>query len=125
MNILLVGGGGREHAIAWKLRQSPRVTDLFVAPGNAGTAAIAQNLKISPNDTRALVKAAQDNRIDLVVVGPEAPLTRGIVDAFGEVSIPAFGPSKKASQIEGSPKDSPAWIVMWKFSCRTKSKASR
>jgi phosphoribosylamine---glycine ligase len=102
LNILVIGNGAREHTLVWKISQSPKVDKIFAAPGNAGTAAIAQNLKISPNDTPELVKAAQDNKIDVVVVGPEAPLTRGIVDALGEVGIPAFGPSRKASQIEGS-----------------------
>ena len=102
MNVLVIGNGAREHTLAWKISQSPRVDKLFVAPGNAGTAAVAQNLPVSPTDIPALIKAAQKNKIDLVVVGPEAPLTLGIVDAFQDVGIPAFGPSKGAAQIEGS-----------------------
>src|SRR4030067_1144051 len=80
MNALLGGGGGREHAIAWKLRQSPRVTDLFVAPGNAGTAGIAVNLLVKVNDLEGIVRAARQHHIDLVVVGPEDPLALGLVD---------------------------------------------
>ena len=102
MNILIIGNGAREHTLTWKISQSPKTDKLFVAPGNAGTAAIAQNLPVSAEDVPALVKAAQENQIDLVMVGPEAPLTKGIVDALSEIGIPAFGPQKGAAQIEGS-----------------------
>jgi phosphoribosylamine--glycine ligase len=102
MNILLVGGGGREHAIAWKLRQSPRVTDLFVAPGNAGTAAIAANLPVKANDLEGIAGAARQNRIDLVVVGPEDPLALGLVDRLAAEGIAAFGPSRAAAELEAS-----------------------
>ena len=78
MNLLIVGSGAREHALAWKLRQSPRLTDLFVAPGNAGTAAIAHNLQVNASDIDSLCRAASDHRIDLVVVGPEAPRAWGM-----------------------------------------------
>lgn len=102
MNVLLVGGGSREHAIAWKLRQSPRLGELFTAPGNAGTALLGQNLDIKANDEEGIVQAARDHRIDLVVVGPEEPLVRGLVDRLTGEGIPAFGPSRAAATIEGS-----------------------
>jgi len=102
MNILLVGGGGREHAIAWKMRQSPRVTDLFVAPGNAGTAAIAVNLPVKASDLEGIVRAARQHHIDLVVVGPEDPLALGLVDRLEAQGIAAFGPSQAAAEIEAS-----------------------
>jgi phosphoribosylamine--glycine ligase len=102
MNILLVGGGGREHAIAWKLRQSPRVTDLFVAPGNAGTAAIATNLPIKASNLEGIVSAAREHHVDLVVVGPEDPLSLGLVDRLESEGIAAFGPSKAAAELEAS-----------------------
>jgi len=102
MNILLVGGGGREHAIAWKLRQSPRVTDLFVAPGNAGTAQIAVNLPVKASDLEGIVRAARQRHIDLVVVGPEDPLALGLVDRLDAEGIAAFGPSAAAAELEAS-----------------------
>ena len=102
MRVLVVGSGAREHAIAWKLRQSPRVTELLVAPGNAGTVAIAQNLPVAAEDVHGLVKAVQEHKIDLTVVGPEAPLAVGLVDRLQELGLAAFGPSKAAAQIEAS-----------------------
>ncbi|MBI2908892.1 MAG: phosphoribosylamine--glycine ligase [Chloroflexi bacterium] len=102
MRVLVVGGGGREHALAWKIAQSPRVAKLFVAPGNAGTAAIATNLPISASNIPALLEAAKRERIDLAVIGPESPLTEGIVDIFTEAGIPTFGPSRAGARIEGS-----------------------
>src|SRR5687768_12465662 len=102
MKILVVGAGGREHALAWKLAQSPRVNRVFVAPGNAGTAIEAENIDISANDTSALVKFAQQNEVELTVVGPEGPLVAGIVDAFQHAKLRTFGPSKAAAQLEGS-----------------------
>ena len=102
MNVLIVGAGAREHTIAWKLAQSPLLGQLFVAPGNAGTAASAENLPIAANDIEGLAAAARDRRIDLVVVGPEEPLARGLVDRLAVVGIPAFGPSRAAAEIESS-----------------------
>ena len=102
MKILVVGGGGREHTLVWKIAQSRRVERIFVAPGNAGTAPIAENLNLRPTDTEALGRAAKEKSIDLVVVGPEAPLASGIVDHFDSLGIPAFGPTKVATQIESS-----------------------
>jgi phosphoribosylamine--glycine ligase len=102
LKVLVVGGGAREHTLVWKLVQSPRVDKVFAAPGNAGTASIAQNLNIAPTDIEELGKAAKQKDIDLVVVGPEAPLASGIVDYLDSLSIPAFGPTKAATQIESS-----------------------
>jgi phosphoribosylamine--glycine ligase len=102
MNVLIVGSGGREHALAWKIAQSPRVERVFVAPGNAGTGLEAENLAIQPNDFPRLIKFAQTNNVGLTVVGPEAPLTAGIVDAFTLAKLKIFGPSKGAAQLEGS-----------------------
>ena len=102
MKILVVGGGGREHTLVWKIVQSPRVEKVFTAPGNAGTAAIAENLNLRPTDIEGLGKAAKEKGIDLVVVGPEAPLALGIVDYFDKLGIPIFGPTKEATKIESS-----------------------
>ncbi len=102
MNVLIVGSGAREHALAWKLRQSPRLTDLFVAPGNGGTAAIARNLLVEPTDSDALFRAASDHRIDLVIVGPEAPLASGLADQLAVRGIAAFGPTRSGARIESS-----------------------
>jgi phosphoribosylamine--glycine ligase len=102
LKILVVGGGSREHTLAWKIAQSPRVEKIFAAPGNAGTAAIAKNLNLRPGDTEGLGKVAKEKGIDLVVVGPEAPLASGIVDYFDDLGIPIFGPSKEATQLESS-----------------------
>jgi len=102
LKILVVGGGSREHTLAWKIAQSPRVEKIFAAPGNAGTAAIAENLNLRPGDTEGLGEVAKEKGIDLVVVGPEAPLASGIVDYFDDLGIPIFGPGKEAAQIESS-----------------------
>lgn len=102
MKVMVIGGGGREHALAWKISQSPKVERIFVAPGNAGTASIAENLSFQPTEVEALSKAARDKHIDLVVVGPEVPLASGIVDHFQSLGIPIFGPTRAAAQIESS-----------------------
>jgi phosphoribosylamine--glycine ligase len=102
MNVLVIGDGGREHALAWKLSQSPRVDRVFVAPGNAGTAQDAENVDLKPNDVGRLVKFAKQNQIQLTVVGPEAPLCAGIADAFEDQKLRVFGPRKSAAQLEGS-----------------------
>ncbi len=102
MKILVVGSGGREHALAWKLRQSPRVKQVFVAPGNAGTASEAANVSISASDIPRLVQFARHERIDLIVVGPEAPLAAGIVDAFQAEGLRIFGPTRAAADLEAS-----------------------
>ena len=102
MNILVIGGGAREHSLVWKLNQSPSVTKLYVAPGNAGTGLVAQNLSIRPDDLQGLLQAAKNKNIDLTVVGPEAPLAAGIVDLFESEGLPIFGPTKEAARIESS-----------------------
>ena len=102
MKILVVGGGGREHAIAWKLSQSREVTKLYAAPGNAGIARVARCLPLRADDLVGLARFAEEEKIDLTVVGPELPLTSGIVDQFQSKRLPIFGPSKDAAAIEGS-----------------------
>ena len=102
MNVLVIGGGGREHALAWKLSQSNRVSTVFVAPGNAGTAADAENVDIGANDIAGLISFAKQNAVELTVVGPEAPLCDGIVDAFEDEGLKIFGPSRAAARLEGS-----------------------
>ncbi|HEV57467.1 MAG TPA: phosphoribosylamine--glycine ligase, partial [Phycisphaerales bacterium] len=100
MNVLLVGNGGREHAIAWKLTQSKGLNRLYIAPGNPGTAACGTNVPIEPTDIPALVDFAKGRDVGLLVVGPEAPLAEGIVDAFEQAGIKAFGPTQAAAQLE-------------------------
>ncbi|MFZ2237513.1 MAG: phosphoribosylamine--glycine ligase [Dokdonella sp.] len=104
MRILVIGSGGREHALAWRLGLSPKVEQVFVAPGNPGTAAEPKlrNIAIAANDTNALLAFARDNAIDLTVVGPEGPLVNGIVDRFNEAGLRCFGPTAAAAQLEGS-----------------------
>jgi len=102
LKVLVIGGGGREHTLVWKIAQSPKVRKVYVAPGNAGTALIGENLSIHLTDMEALGKAAKDKGIDLVIVGPEVPLALGIVDYFIKLGIPIFGPTKAAAQIEAS-----------------------
>ena len=102
MRILIVGGGGREHALAWKLAQSPRCEAIYAAPGNAGTATLGTNLPIADSDLEAICNAAAEHRIDLVVIGPEAPLAAGLVDALSQRGILSFGPTKAAARIESS-----------------------
>ncbi|MCB0589121.1 MAG: phosphoribosylamine--glycine ligase [Phaeodactylibacter sp.] len=106
MKILLLGGGGREHAFAWKMKQSPLCEALYIAPGNAGTAALGTNVPLNPNDFEAVGKFARQEKIELLVVGPEEPLVRGIYDYFKEheelKDIHIIGPSKRGAQLEGS-----------------------
>lgn len=102
MKVLVVGGGGREHALAWKLSQSSLLNQLYVAPGNAGTAGLAENLPVSDSDTAGIVRAAEKTGSDLVVVGPEVPLALGVVDALTSAGIRVFGPSRAAAQLEAS-----------------------
>lgn len=104
MQVLIIGNGGREHALAWKAAQCKDVTKVFVAPGNAGTAheANLENVDISVGDIAGLVKFAQDNAIELTIVGPEAPLVDGVVDAFTAAGLACFGPTAAAAQLEGS-----------------------
>lgn len=106
MNILLLGSGGREHALAWKMAQSPKLNKLFIAPGNAGTSSLGINLPVGVNDFEGIKKAVIENNINMVVVGPEDPLVNGIVDYFSQNNeikeIPVIGPEKIAAQLEGS-----------------------
>jgi len=106
MNILLLGSGGREHALAWKISQSPKLSKLFIAPGNAGTALVGTNVNIPADDFDRIAEFVIQNRVDMVVVGPEDPLVKGIVDYFAQQeelkNVPVIGPSKKAAMLEGS-----------------------
>ena len=104
MKVLVIGGGGREHALAWKINQSPLVSKIFVAPGNAGTACEpkTENIDIDAEDTTALLNFAKQEKIELTIVGPEAPLVAGIVDHFKKEQIPIFGPTAATAQLEGS-----------------------
>jgi phosphoribosylamine--glycine ligase len=102
MKVLVVGSGGREHALAWKIARSDKVKKVYCAPGNGGTASIATNIALDPADIKGLVNFAEKEKIDLTVVGPELPLTLGIVDAFEEKGLRIFGPRKNAAVLEGS-----------------------
>ncbi|SUH25736.1 phosphoribosylamine--glycine ligase [Salmonella enterica subsp. enterica] len=104
MKVLVIGNGGREHALAWKAAQSPLVDTVFVAPGNAGTALepALQNVAIGVTDIPALLSFAQNEKIDLTIVGPEAPLVIGVVDTFRAAGLKIFGPTEGAAQLEGS-----------------------
>lgn len=102
MKILIVGSGGREHALGWKISQSPLLKKLYCAPGNAGTENIAENVPISPEDIQGLADFVAMEKIDLTVVGPEVPLTLGIVDEFEKHDLKIFGPNKNAAELEGS-----------------------
>lgn len=115
MTILLLGSGGREHALAWKMLQSPKCSSLFVAPGNAGTATIAKNISINPNDFEAVKQFVLQEKVDMVVVGPEDPLVNGIYDYFKNDSelneIPVIGPSKIGAHLEGSKEFAKEFLV--------------
>src|SRR5262245_34185685 len=102
MKIFVIGNGGREHALAWKLGQSPRAERVFVAPGNAGTARDSENVAIPATDVPKLVEFAQQNAIDLAVVGPESALAVGVVDAFQSAGLRIFGPTRSAAELETS-----------------------
>ena len=102
MKVLVVGGGAREHAIAWKLSSSPLVETLYVAPGNAGTAAVAENVPVLDTDLDGLARSARDLGVDMTVVGPEIPLAMGIVDRFQAEGLRIFGPTAAAARIESS-----------------------
>jgi phosphoribosylamine---glycine ligase len=102
MKILVIGSGGREHALVWKISQSKKVDKVYCAPGNAGISQLAECINIKADDIEGLRKFAFDNKIDLTIVGPEAPLTEGIVDHFQKIRLKVFGPSKAAAKLEGS-----------------------
>ncbi len=102
MKVLIIGSGGREHAICWKARQSKKVKEIYCAPGNAGTAEIAENVQIKAEDIKSIVEFAKNKKIDLAIIGPEIPLMLGIVEELEKNGIKAFGPNSKAAMIEGS-----------------------
>ncbi|MEP7071541.1 MAG: phosphoribosylamine--glycine ligase, partial [Verrucomicrobiota bacterium] len=102
MKLLVVGSGGREHALAWKLAQSPAVAQIFCAPGNGGTSDVAENVPIAANQLPELARFAKENRIDLTVVGPDDALAAGIVDLFQSENLRIFGPNRAAAQVEAS-----------------------
>src|SRR4029079_1746478 len=102
MNVLLIGAGGREHALAWALSASPLLTKLFCAPGNPGIAEVAQCIPIDPADHDVIITFCPDERVELLFIGPEAPLVAGLGDALGEAGIKYFGPTRAAAQLEGS-----------------------
>ena len=102
MRVLVIGGGGREHALAWKIAQSPLVKKVYCAPGNAGTANVAKNIDIPADNIDLLLQFATVTGIGLTIVGPEQPLVKGIVDSFEESGLRVFGPSQRAAEIEGS-----------------------
>ena len=102
MKILIIGSGGREHALTWKLSESPMVRKIIVAPGNAGTSSLAENVNIDINNTDSILSLAKSRAVQLVVIGPEAPLVAGVSDLLRDEGIPVFGPSKSAARIEGS-----------------------
>lgn len=115
MNILVIGGGGREHALSWKLKQSHHVENIYVAPGNAGTAMDFKNVAIDMLDFERLIQFSKEKNIDLVVVGPEAPLSEGIVDAFIDAGVNIFGPKKREAQFESSKDFSKKFFVKHKI----------
>ena len=115
MNILLLGSGGREHALAWKIAQSPKVDKLYIAPGNAGTGNCGENIALKPTDFEAVKQFVLDNGVNMVVVGPEDPLVKGIYDEFKNdpktANIPVIGPSKEGAQLEGSKDFAKAFMM--------------
>ena len=117
MKILVIGNGAREHALAWKIAQSPKITKIYVAPGNAGTSAIATNLDIPPTDINNLALTAEKASIDLTVVGPEAPLAAGIVDLFEARHLPIIGPGREAARIESSKVFTKNLLQKYKIPC--------
>ena len=102
MKVLVVGSGGREHALCWKLSQSPKVSEVLCAPGNPGTAQVARNVEVAAGDTEGLLALARTEAVALVVIGPEDPLVDGLAERLREAGIPAFGPGADGAQLEGS-----------------------
>ncbi|MCG8642960.1 MAG: phosphoribosylamine--glycine ligase [Desulfobacterales bacterium] len=117
MKILVVGGGGREHALVWKISQSPMVEKIYCAPGNAGTDSLAESVPIQAEDIKGLADFARENRIDLTVVGPEGPLVKGISDLFEERGLRIFGPAKAAARLEGSKYFSKQHMLKYNIPC--------
>ncbi|MFH1194074.1 MAG: phosphoribosylamine--glycine ligase [bacterium] len=101
MNVALIGSGGREHAIAWKLKQSPQLTELFILPGNPGTAELGKNIRIEVNDSTKILEFCKENKIDLIIIGPEQPLVNGLTDLLENSGFKVFGPTSRAARIEG------------------------
>lgn len=116
MKVLVIGSGGREHALCWKISKSEKIEKLYCAPGNGGTLEVAENVDIASNDVDALLKFATTNKIDLTIVGPEDPLVLGIVDKFKENNLRIFGPNKKASKLEGSKEFSKKFMEKYNIS---------
>src|SRR3990170_1207679 len=112
MKVLIIGGGGREHALAWKCAQSPKVSEVLVAPGNAGTALEPnlRNIAVAADDIDELLAVAQSEAVGLTIIGPEVPLVAGIVDSFRECGLACFGPPAKAAQLEGSKSFSKSFL---------------
>ncbi|MFA5113645.1 MAG: phosphoribosylamine--glycine ligase [Candidatus Margulisiibacteriota bacterium] len=115
MKVLVVGSGGREHALVWKIAQSPKVDKLFCAPGNAGTAGLAENVPLKAEDLPGLLKFARENKVDLTVIGPEVPLCAGIVNLFEQNGLRAFGPRQEAARIEGSKVFSKEFMIKYEI----------
>ena len=111
MNVLVLGSGGREHALAWSIAKSPQVGDLFIAPGNGGTVQCGRNVPLDPCDAEAVIGFSKDQGIGLVVIGPEAPLVAGVADAVRAAGIPVFGPNADAAQLEGSKSFSKEFMI--------------
>ena len=111
MNVLVLGSGGREHALAWSIAKSPQVGDLFIAPGNGGTVQCGRNVPLDPCDAEAVIGFSKDQGIGLVVIGPEAPLVAGVADAVRAVGIPVFGPNADAARLEGSKSFSKEFMI--------------
>ncbi|MFQ5561196.1 MAG: phosphoribosylamine--glycine ligase [Nitrospinota bacterium] len=131
MKILVIGSGGREHALTWKIAQSPKVSKVFCAPGNPGTSQVAENIPIASEDLQALLQFAKKEQIDMTVVGPEQPLSLGIVNLFLENNLPIFGPTREAARLEGSKAFSKSFMKKYNiptglyevFSSASKAKA--
>ena len=117
MKILVVGGGGREHTMVWKISKSPLVEKIYCAPGNAGTSELAESVPRDAEDIDALAAFAKENEIDLTVVGPEGPLVNGIADVFEEKELKVFGPSKAAARLEGSKDFSKQHMLKYDIPC--------
>ena len=114
MKLLLLGSGGREHALAWKIAQSPKVEKLYIAPGNAGTATVGENVDLEENDFEAIKEFVINNKVDMVVVGPEVPLVKGITDYFANdpilKNVSVIGPTQKGAELEGSKEFAKAFM---------------
>ncbi len=117
MKVLVVGGGGREHALAWKLAQSERVQEVVIAPGNAGTATVGRNVPVAANDLDGLVRLARDEGVGLVVIGPEDPLCAGLADKLRARDIPVFGPGAAGARLEGSKVHSKEFLQRYRIPC--------